>query len=63
MKKPVEIQIPRFSDDPTSRRWIETKVEVEKQKAGFCLSFMMFQNQYFVAFSVKKRNVLLSKIF
>uniref|UniRef100_A0A8R1TSD6 FERM domain-containing protein n=1 Tax=Onchocerca volvulus TaxID=6282 RepID=A0A8R1TSD6_ONCVO len=40
MKKPVEIQIPRFIDDPTSRRWMETKVEVEKQKVGDQLAQM-----------------------
>ncbi|VDN06084.1 unnamed protein product [Thelazia callipaeda] len=40
MKKPVEIEIPRFTDDPTSRRWIETKVEVEKQKVGDQLAQM-----------------------
>lgn len=32
MEKPVHIDLPRFTDDPTSRRWVETKVEVEKQK-------------------------------
>lgn len=32
MEKPVQIELPRFTDDPTSRRWVETKVEVEKQK-------------------------------
>uniref|UniRef100_A0A915Q6F4 FERM domain-containing protein n=1 Tax=Setaria digitata TaxID=48799 RepID=A0A915Q6F4_9BILA len=34
MKKPVEIQIPRFSDDPTSRRWIETKVGDQLAQMG-----------------------------
>lgn len=40
MKKPVEIQSLRFSDDPTSRRWMETKVEVEKQKVDFYFFFV-----------------------
>lgn len=52
MKKPVEIQIPRFNDDPASRRWIETKVEVEKQKVTVCLSFLIFfQDLSFLLFS------------
>ncbi|VDN24157.1 unnamed protein product [Gongylonema pulchrum] len=40
MEKPVQIELPRFTDDPTSRRWVETKVEVEKQKVGDQLAQM-----------------------
>lgn len=47
MEKPVQIELPRFTDDPTSRRWVETKVEVEKQKACF-LEFFVFGNSGFL---------------
>lgn len=40
MEKPIQIELPRFTDDPTSRRWVETKVEVEKQKVGDQLAQM-----------------------
>uniref|UniRef100_A0A0N5AYK5 FERM domain-containing protein n=1 Tax=Syphacia muris TaxID=451379 RepID=A0A0N5AYK5_9BILA len=40
MEKPIEVELPKFVDDPQSRRWVETKVEVEKQKVGDQLAQM-----------------------
>lgn len=39
IEKPVEIEIPRLTTDPASRRWVETKVEVEKQKVFYQHNF------------------------
>ncbi|MFH4981417.1 hypothetical protein AB6A40_008126 [Gnathostoma spinigerum] len=40
MGERIQIDLPRFADDPASKRWVETTVEVEKQKVGDHLAQM-----------------------